>query len=208
MWVPAPSCGWSGESKSRKGWDNNVKRRHGAALWPCQRVDQPEKFHNRTGPSVNQHQRYSVGAGRVLMDKMNLLSVNFRRELVEVVDPRFLGTPVILLLPVGREFADFLDIRSVFPGRAGKLIGPLGFRQTASKINENPVGNMCFERSNSSNYRLRLCQRSMMMFFPFKVLGVKLTATILEFAYLGGFRTRFLPLARASHDHQREGSQC
>ncbi len=41
------------------------------------RLDQCEKFNNRTGPAVNQQQRDCVGAGRALMDKINLLSINF-----------------------------------------------------------------------------------------------------------------------------------
>jgi hypothetical protein len=34
---------------------------------------------------VNQQQRYGVGAERALMDKINLLSINFRGELVKAV---------------------------------------------------------------------------------------------------------------------------
>ena len=45
-----------------------------------------------------------------MMDKMNLLSVNFRRELVEVIDPRFFCSPVVLLPPVNCEFTYFLDM--------------------------------------------------------------------------------------------------
>src|SRR5476649_2804735 len=38
----------------------------------------------------------------------------------------------------------------LLPGRARKLIGPFGFRQTAPKVKENAVGNMRFERANRS----------------------------------------------------------
>ena len=116
-----------------------------------------EKFKNRTGPAVNQQQRYCVGAGRALMDKINLLSINFRGELVKAVDLRFLRTPVVAVLPILREFPDLLDVGAVLPGRARKLIGPFGFRQTAAKINKNLVGNMHFERPNCG--RLRLCRQ-------------------------------------------------
>ncbi len=93
------------------------------------------KLQNRAGPSVNQHQRYGVGAGRALMDKINLLSINFRCELVKLIDLRFLRTPVVAVLPIVREFPNLLDVGAVLPGRARKLIGPVGFRQTATKIN-------------------------------------------------------------------------
>jgi hypothetical protein len=91
------------------------------------------------------------------MDKINLLSINFRCELVELIDLRFLRTPVVAVLPIVREFPNLLDVGAVLPGRAWKLIGPLGFRQTAAKINQNTVGNMHFERPDWG--RFRLCRR-------------------------------------------------
>ncbi len=69
------------------------------------------------------------------MDKINLLSINFRCELVKLIDLRFLRTPVVAVLPIVREFPNLLDVGAVLPGRARKLIGPVGFRQTAAKIN-------------------------------------------------------------------------
>jgi len=53
------------------------------------------------------------------MDKIDLLSINFGRELVEAIDPRLLRTPVILLLLVGRQFTDLLDVRAILPICAG-----------------------------------------------------------------------------------------
>jgi hypothetical protein len=46
------------------------------------------KLQNRAGPSVNQHQRYGVGARRALMDKINsrMLSIKRGRSLRRV-DP-------------------------------------------------------------------------------------------------------------------------
>ena len=120
-----------------------------------QRLDQCEKFKDRTRPTVNQHQRYGIGAGRALIDKINLLSINLRRELVKPVDLGFLCTPVVLVLPIIREFSDLLDVSAILPSRARKLIGPFGVRQTASKIDKNVVWNMRFERSNCCGPRLR-----------------------------------------------------
>ena len=73
------------------------------------------------------------------MDKINLLSINFRGELVKTVDLGFLRAPVVTALPVLREFPDLFDIYAVLPGRARKLIGPFSFSQTASKIDKNLV---------------------------------------------------------------------
>jgi hypothetical protein len=98
------------------------------------RLDQREKFKNRTGPAVNQQQGDCVGAGRALMDKINLLSINFRGELVKTVDLDFPGTPVVAILPIVREFPDLFEVGAVLPARARKLIGPFGFRQTVPKI--------------------------------------------------------------------------
>ena len=133
-----------------------MKCRTMAVLRMGKRLDQCEKFNNRTRPAVNQQQRYCVGAGRALMDKINLLSINFRGELVKAVDLRFLCTPVVVVLPIIRQLPDLLDVGAVLPGRARKLIGPFGFRQTAPKINENAVGNIHFERPDCG--RPRLCQ--------------------------------------------------
>ena len=52
-----------------------------------------------------------------------------------LIDLRFLRTPVVAILPIVREFPNLLDVGAVLPGRARKLIGPVGFRQTAAKIN-------------------------------------------------------------------------
>src|SRR5262245_61534309 len=74
---PAPSCCWSRESKSRQGRDDNVKCGRIGVAWLRQRTDQLRKFENRTGPSVDQQQRYGVRTGRAFMDEINLLPVNF-----------------------------------------------------------------------------------------------------------------------------------
>ena len=133
-----------------------MKCRAMAVLGMGKRLDQREKFNNRTGPAVNQQQGYCVGAGRALMDKMNLLSINFRGELVKAVDLSFLRAPVVAVLPIIRQLSDLFNVGAVFPCRARKLIGPFGFRQTAPKINENLVRNVHFERADCG--RLRICQ--------------------------------------------------
>ena len=68
------------------------------------------------------------------MDKINLLSIDFRCELVKLIDLRFLRTPVVAVLPIVREFPNLLDVDAVLPGGARELIGPFGSRQTAAKI--------------------------------------------------------------------------
>jgi len=49
------------------------------------------------------------------MDKINLLSINFRSELVKLIDLRFLRTPVVAVLPIVREFPNLLDVGAVLP---------------------------------------------------------------------------------------------
>ena len=98
------------------------------------------------------------------MDKINLLSINFRGELAKAVDLCFLCTPVVIVLPIIRQLSDPLDVAPVLPSRARKLIGPLGLRQTVPKINENAVGNMHLERLDCGGIwlceHLRLSKRS------------------------------------------------
>jgi len=44
------------------------------------------------------------------MDKINLLSINFRGELAKAVDLCFLCTPVVIVLPIIRQLSDPLDV--------------------------------------------------------------------------------------------------
>lgn len=60
--APTLSCGGSGESKSRKGRNDDVECRAMAVLGIGKRPDQCEEFKNRPRPSVNQQERYCVGA--------------------------------------------------------------------------------------------------------------------------------------------------
>src|SRR3984957_14470037 len=83
------------------------------------------------------------------MDKINLLSINFCRELVKPIDLGFLRAPVVAVLPIMRELSDLLDVSAVLPVRTRKLIGPFGFHQTMPKIDKNLVGNMHFEPPDS-----------------------------------------------------------
>src|SRR5262249_54237159 len=93
------------------------------------------------------------------MDKINLLPINFGGELVKTVDLGFLRAPVVAVLPILREFPDLLDIYAVLRGRARELIGPSSFRQTASKIDKNLVGNVHCEWPDGRTIRLwrRFC---------------------------------------------------
>ena len=153
--APASSCGRSGESKARKRRNDDVECRTVAVRRMCKRLDHCEKFNHRTGPAVNQQQRDCIGAGRALVDKINLLSINFCRELVKAVDLGFLPAPVEAVLPIIRQFSNLLDVGAVLPCRARNLIGPSGFCQTVAKIDERLVRNMHFERTNY----VRLCRR-------------------------------------------------
>src|SRR5215467_13517061 len=100
--VPAPSCCWSHESKSRQGRYDNIKCRRIAVAGLRQWADHRRKLENRAGPSVDQQQRHGVRTGGAFMDEINLLPVNFCGVLVETIDSRLLCAPVVLLLPVVR----------------------------------------------------------------------------------------------------------
>jgi hypothetical protein len=122
--APTASRRWSRESKPRKRRNDDVECRTIFVFGIGERLDQREKFKDRTRPAVDQHQRYRVSAGRALMDKINLLSINFGSELVKAVDLRFSCTPVVIVLSIIRQFSDLFDVRAVLPRRARKSIGP------------------------------------------------------------------------------------
>src|SRR5262249_39774561 len=136
--------------------DDYVKGRHIRLSRLCQWLDESEELDDRPGPAVNEHQRYSVRARRALMNEVNLLAVNLHRELIKLVDPRLLGSPVISFLPVDGEIPDLLDICAVFPVCGRELVGPLCTSEPTAEIREHGVCNMHLERTNPCLVDLRL----------------------------------------------------
>lgn len=99
-----------------------------------ERTDQIEELDDRAGPAVGQQQRQGVRLRRPHMDEMHVLLVDLRRELRQLVEPRFLSTPVVARAPVLGEPTQIADGNAVAPVGVGRLIRPAGVLQPAGEV--------------------------------------------------------------------------
>src|SRR6185437_1662854 len=90
------------------------------------------------------------------MNEKNRLSVDLGRELIEAIDARLFGAPVVAILPVACERADFADVGAILPPRAWKLVGPSGLGQAVPQIVEHALGNMNLEGLDCGGLRHRI----------------------------------------------------
>ena len=65
-----------------------------------QRTDHFRVLHNRARPAVEQQQRPRVGLFGTLVDEVNVHAINGGFELIELVQPSLLSTPVVLVAPI------------------------------------------------------------------------------------------------------------
>src|ERR1700685_1738200 len=120
--VPAATGRWPRKSKARQRWNHHIKSRRLAVRRIREWLDHRKKFHDRAGPSMQQQQRYRARSRRAFVDEVDRLPVALGCKLREAVEPSLLGAPVVTLLPIVCELADFADVSAVLPGRAGKLV--------------------------------------------------------------------------------------
>ena len=73
------------------------------------------------------------------VQEMHVDVVQRRLELRERVQPRLLGAPVETAAPVLDQAAQVIDVRAVFPGLAGRLIGESRARETFAQIGNRRV---------------------------------------------------------------------
>jgi len=68
---------------------------------------------SRARPPVRDDHRERIRILRTDMDEMNIEPVDARRELWQGVQPRFDFTPVVILLPIEREFAHCRELHAL-----------------------------------------------------------------------------------------------
>src|SRR4030095_11291956 len=61
--------------------------------------DDVEKLHDRAGPAVHEKQRKGVGTSGASVDEMDRLAIDPGAEVREMIEPRLLGSPVVLVAP-------------------------------------------------------------------------------------------------------------
>ena len=73
------------------------------------------------------------------VDEVDRLAIDAGAEVLELVEPRLLRSPVVLVAPVLHELAQVADRRPVLPARALDLVGKAGLRQPAPEVVQHRV---------------------------------------------------------------------
>jgi hypothetical protein len=66
--------------------------------------------------------------------EVDLLAIDLRRVLRVGVQPRFLGAPVVIVAPVGGEFAQVADRHAAFPSGHGQVRRPARPAEALSQV--------------------------------------------------------------------------
>ena len=106
---------------------------------PGQARDQPVVLVEGPGPAVGEQQRRRI---RRLARHMGIVQVVARDgdlAVVQAVERRFLGAPVIVPGPVGAQRFEIGDVGAELPGVAGRPVGPAGGAQPAAQVVERLV---------------------------------------------------------------------
>jgi hypothetical protein len=71
-------------------------------------------------------------------------------EVRELIQPRFMDSPVVIRAPVASQFPDVIERNPVFPTNAGELIRPACSRQALAKVIDLALRYRDDERVNAS----------------------------------------------------------
>ena len=102
-----------------------------------QRADDIHKLDKRTGITMQQKQRQRIGFGRLDMQKMDRLPVNFGDELRKLVQPGLLRAPIVGCAPVINQSLHIRNRYAAAPVHAipgGQRFRPVGTRQAVFQI--------------------------------------------------------------------------
>jgi hypothetical protein len=105
-----------------------------------ERPNDVEELHDRAGPPVDEHQGHRVGVRGTHVQEVDVLTVNGRDELWNLVQPRLGGRPVVASTPVLGQVPHVCERNAALPGRRiRQLIGPAGTRQPFGQVIEVPL---------------------------------------------------------------------
>lgn len=65
-----------------------------------ERPDHFVKFHERSGPAMTEYQWQGIGVLRSLVNKVNVEAVDVGFELLELIEPALLRTPIESVAPI------------------------------------------------------------------------------------------------------------
>jgi len=105
------------------------------------RADDPGELDDRARPAVGDDQRKVIGLGRSHVQEVDVLSVD-GDELGELVEARFVFSPVVGGAPVLGQLPQVVERHSIVPADSGRLVGPVGPGQTLAQIIQIRLGHL------------------------------------------------------------------
>src|SRR5918998_908275 len=100
------------------------------------RIDDLQLLDDRAGPAVRDYERQRVFVLRTNVDEVDVQTVDLGRELRQRVQSRLAPAPVVIRLPVAREFPNRGELHTLGLVRDGLLFGPLRGRDAPTEVDE------------------------------------------------------------------------
>jgi hypothetical protein len=119
--VHAHPTGPFGESLTRKGRDDDVKRGtvDAVGMWIGQEWHERKQLDERARPAVGQNQRNAVPVSGPLVDEVDVHAVQLGAKLSEGIQFAFLSPPIKLPRPILKQLSKVLKVSPLLPGSAG-----------------------------------------------------------------------------------------
>jgi hypothetical protein len=125
-----------------------------------QRLDQVQELGHGAREAVRDQQRLRVGLVGSDVQAVDALAVDLGSELWVLVEPRLLGTPVVLRTPVFGELLQMAQRYAAGPPHAGQLAGPAGVGEPVVQVVEVGLGDLDAEGPNAVAHRTSPCPRA------------------------------------------------
>ena len=105
-----------------------------------QRIDDLQLLDDRAGPPVRDKERQRIIVVRTDVDEMNVQPVDIGRELRQGVEPRFDLAPVVIGLPIARQFAHCRELHALRCIRHQFLRWPLRRGDPPAQVRNRLIG--------------------------------------------------------------------
>ena len=112
----------------------------------CEGSNDVQELHYRTRPAMREHDGKRVRFWRRDMEKMDIKPVDMSAELWKRVEPRFTGSPLVVLEPVSAHILEVVEWHPLRPVADGGRFGPSRPLQSITEVfqilfwNVNPEG--------------------------------------------------------------------
>ena len=110
----------------------------GVGQWP----DHLEELHRRAGPAVGQDQRQGFRLGRADVQEVDVLAVDGRHELRELVQSGLLDSPVEPVGPVAGQVLQVVQRHAAGPVVVGRVLRPAGAGNPVVQVVEVGLGDV------------------------------------------------------------------